>query len=470
MKTIFTKYSNERCPLFCIKTNIVKTEDNTLQVQKSPYTDLAIEHISNMLASCEKINKYYGAGGFRAANSFAIKNGVAFEYIKGITLDEKLELAYETGDISLLLDIINNFKSSLMQCKTVKPFVSSPAFEEVFGAHHLPTDLFAMDFTCLDLAFGNIIENAEGMNIIDYEWCFDFAIPIEFLVYRAVNLFVVINGKTDLLEKDIYGFLGFTPQIRAVFDSMEKSFQGYVTKNAFSTRDLYENFGNKNHTLHDILTANTSDEANCYSQVYIDYGNGYSEDNSYRRAFKYGQWLDINITLSSKAVACRFDPEDNSCIMLIRGINAFNNNGMYSPEYTSNGCQSQDAIYFNNSDPQIMFSNIKSGTTALQISCCIIPMDIKNIEALAKAVFDNHEKGLEIARLNDVISTRDNTIAQLKSDLEITTSNFNSTEQNLLANINNLNAVITNQKEYITAIENSKGWKLICRLRKLLGK
>lgn len=505
MKTVFAKYSTERNPEFQIKTVIAKDENGKKQVIKYPYSPKAQEHITAMLSNSEKINEYYGEAGFSSAKAAAVDNGVAFEYIEGVSLEERLEEISENGTIQDVFGLINDLKNSLLDSANVKPFYITDEFKNVFGNESTAEELNAMDFTCFDLAFGNIILRNDKKYIIDYEWCFDFPVPIEYLVYRALNIYIVLNSKNELLDKDIYGYLGFDKAKRAVFDSWEDSFQKYAGKNAFKTRDVYEKFGSKNYSLYDLMSVYNSKNKENWSQVYLDYGKGFSENDSYRRMFEDNKSFELNIALTDDVKSCRFDPEDNSCIMTAESITAYSDEGMYKPEYISNGCESGGTIYFSSSDPQIVFQNLKKGTRAINIKCRVISMDARQIESLGKAVFDSYakenritemlastdalkreiaqnkheissltavsdDKQREIERLfgeNDFkqqqIDSLNNMLEQAKADYEYHTNG-------LLGHIKNLEESSARQQEYISAIENSKAWKLVCKVRKILGR
>ncbi len=460
MKTIFSKYSNERCPQFCIKTIITKDENGNRYVRKYPYSYLAQEHIDKLPFYCDKINKFYGNVGFRAAKCVKKENSVIFEYIEGITFEEKLEQA--SDNINIIFQLINDLKNALINSEYTKPFVRSENFDFVFGSEVLPDNLHAMDFTCFDLAFNNLIINNDIFCIIDYEWCFDFPVPIEYIIYRALKLYIVLNNKNELLNKDIYGYLGFDKYMISVFDKLEENFQNYVHKGAFITRELYEKYKGKNYNINEIMALSDEKEERCWAQTYIDYGNGYNENDSYKRLFRYGEEMEINIALTKDARACRF-PEFNSCIMVTSRIVACSKYGMYDPEYSTNGCESHGVIYFTQEDPQIIFDNLREGTTAIQLKCRIYPLSGEHIDGLAKAVFDNKE-------LSDIVENQKIKINNLEADV-VNLENVNNEINNKLnERINALSAEIVQKEQYISAIENSRAWKIVCRLRRVLGR
>ena len=59
-------------------------------------------------------------------------------------------------------------------------------FKEWFGEYDCFEGVPACKFANLDSNVGNILINESGKWIIDYEWCFDYPIPVEFVKY--INL------------------------------------------------------------------------------------------------------------------------------------------------------------------------------------------------------------------------------------------------------------------------------------------
>ena len=277
--------------------------------------------------------------------------------------------------------------------------------------------------------------------------------PIEYIVYRAVDLYVKINGKIRLIENDIYGYLGFDKQSRASYDAMEANFQKYVRNSAFSTRDLYEKFGYKNYNLTDIMEKAAIEPEECFAQVYMDYGDGYSESNSYRRMYRTNERVEMNIAFTNKVKSCRFDPEDNSCIMIIERIAACNENGIFEPKYHTNGCESHGVIYFAMDDPQIIFENIEQGAESVQISFKVMKMDKSHIDGIAKAIFDNSKNLRVIDELEKEIDELEKEIKAKEESIKVVEYNLNNEleqcRSNMSESIKSLESVLHIAQRYV---------------------
>lgn len=484
MKTVFVKYSNERSDSFSIKTIIEQDESGKRYVKKLPLTDEAVSHVKSMLDYGRRIDEIYSEGGFFAAPVSATDNGVTFEYIVGESVEDELEKEYGNGNFKAVIDGIADIRDRLMGLSHIKPFERTEGFDEIFGLTVLPDGLHATEFSCMDLALGNLIVNDKGINIIDYEWCFNFPIPVEYILYRAIKLFVVLNNKADLIEKDIFAYFGFDKQLCSSFDAIEEHFQDFIKGTSLNYRELYNKFGQNFYSVENAIELEKAEKVQGWYQVYFDYGEGFSEADSYRRPYDIGADTEIDITLTSDVKACRLDPCDNSCIMLVRSISAWGDKGMYAPKYTLNGCESHGSIYFTCDDPQILFENLEGDTKHIQIKVCILEPDRLQIEGLARAVFDSCEKDKIIEELkrenkaetdrltahaenlNEHINMLSNEITNLSREID----GRNSEIISLNNKIDEMENTMTYQREYIANIENSRLWKTSLAIRKLLGR
>ena len=52
-----------------------------------------------------------------------------------------------------------------------------------------------IDFICRNVILGH------PSTVIDYEWCFDFPIPVSYLVYRILHYYIYGKGSRAVLEK-----------------------------------------------------------------------------------------------------------------------------------------------------------------------------------------------------------------------------------------------------------------------------
>ena len=74
--------------------------------------------------------------------------------------------------------------------KEIKPFAKSQEFIEMFGNPDFTKAYSGASINNLDWIFGNLMETKDGTQIIDYEWTFPVQVPVEYLIWRAVSLYL----------------------------------------------------------------------------------------------------------------------------------------------------------------------------------------------------------------------------------------------------------------------------------------
>ncbi|MBQ9604025.1 MAG: hypothetical protein IJR45_01280 [Firmicutes bacterium] len=391
---IFAKYSSERSADFAIKT-LITLENGIKRVEKYPLNERAAAHVAKMAENCAKIDEFYGKAGLKSAPCKTIENGVAFDFINGETFEEMLEKRGAKEGADAEINMLKELKDRLYAL-TPKDFERSADFDAVFGGTELPSGLHAGDFCCFDLAFGNIIvdENGES-HIIDYEWCFDFPVPTEYIFYRAVKLYAVISGRNDLIEADIYKKLGFDEDIAKCFDSLETTFQAYIRGNVMSLRDLYEGFEKKNYSLPEIMGMA---QKKPYAQVYFDRGNDYDENDSYR--VETDGEVSLKIALTNGVKACRLDPLNECCAVFLRSLEAKTGETGYIPQFITNGARYGNVIYFDCDDPMMIFDSLEGGTEIIEAKFSVSRLTKEQAGGAVKLLEDNRAKDARAAELN----------------------------------------------------------------------
>ena len=74
-----------------------------------------------------------------------------------------------------------------------------------------------------------MLKTPDGDQVIDYEWTFDFPIPVEYIVYRGLWMTAMENDGYEAFEPDrLLARFGIDRRKREIFDAMEAGFQAYV--------------------------------------------------------------------------------------------------------------------------------------------------------------------------------------------------------------------------------------------------
>ena len=112
-------------------------------------------------------------------------------------------------------------------------------FEKIFGYQSLPSGLLCAPVTDLDMVVNNVMQGKQKKWVhLDYEWTFDFPIPVDFIIFRVLHYYI-LTSQRRLILKDYYDNY-FTSSEIALFEEMEKHFQDYVKGDYVPMRDLYK--------------------------------------------------------------------------------------------------------------------------------------------------------------------------------------------------------------------------------------
>ena len=103
----------------------------------------------------------------------------------------------------------------------------------------LPPEATILALTNMDRIFSNILLTGEEWSFIDYEWTFDFPVPIHFVLYRA--FFLAANEIPDaacIAFEPMMDRLGIGKEEYQEYAKMEAHFQQYIRGNETPVRDL----------------------------------------------------------------------------------------------------------------------------------------------------------------------------------------------------------------------------------------
>lgn len=223
---IFAKFSNERDDRFKIKTVILQDENGNRYVEKHALTNAAREHIAQIAGYQEKLSACAGNTKFRF-NKCTLRDGAAeLEYLTGSSLSAVIGEKVGNKDPEGVLAVVRAYYQQL-ELMATETFTPSEAFEAVFGKVDFQQPQKACPVTDIDMIFGNIILNDDGWNVIDYEWTFEFSIPVKYVLYRAV-INLAQYGHPALDRDMLFDHLGVSQEEAGQFAAMEENFARYV--------------------------------------------------------------------------------------------------------------------------------------------------------------------------------------------------------------------------------------------------
>jgi 2-polyprenyl-3-methyl-5-hydroxy-6-metoxy-1,4-benzoquinol methylase len=243
---IYAHGSVNRLPAYRTITRLVK-HDKELEIEKMPFDSRAKGHISRLGSKSKKLTRLFPAGNsiINISEFLGQQKDIArFHFTDGRSLQNDLMANIIAGNnencfaiVDMFIEVLNNFPS-----KTIVPSEQS-GLREILGSGFTKSEE-CISPGVVDLNFDNIIYNSttETYEIIDYEWLYDFAIPKNYLIARAMSYFFrrhnqIIRATTSparpayqltddlIIPLEIYErYSGYFAQLK-LYDEAESKFQ-----------------------------------------------------------------------------------------------------------------------------------------------------------------------------------------------------------------------------------------------------
>ena len=349
----YTKYSSERVPEFSIQTRIAKNIAGKPILYKKAEFLQGQKHIHHMAEAGKRLQALWQEKDLLHVNYNTLqRDRIEFEYLKGITLEEQLDLLLEQGKYQETVECICSALRRIKDSAPTDVFEMTPEFQRVFGQAEIPAGEPAVSVADVDLIFSNLLYTEDGSwHVLDYEWTFFFPVPVRFILYRALHYYLEVSPSHKKLKDyyDFYGEFGITPECRSIYDKMERQFQNYISGDSISLAGLYPVMGKRVLPLEDLLEGTDRRRV----QIYLDYGAGFSEKDSYFIEAYYKERLQYTVL--------------SACIL--REVQLSWEESGLAVQYRTTGFPLEGNCYlFDNSDPKIIIEEIPQGGGKIQVS------------------------------------------------------------------------------------------------------
>lgn len=223
-KVLYTKFSRERSEQFRIATAISE-ENGIRRVTKTALSPAASGHVGQMAENYPKLEKMYQYPKLRICPCSRVdETTVEFPYVEGKSLDLLLTEHVEQGDYESVKQDVRLLYDILTSVKGLEEFKVTKEFERMFGKTALPEGQKASGISNLDMLFANILVG-DALYLVDYEWVFDFPIPVSYLFARSLMLHAMLQTlKKEQLE-ELYAIGGVKVEEIPVYYQMKFSFR-----------------------------------------------------------------------------------------------------------------------------------------------------------------------------------------------------------------------------------------------------
>ncbi len=239
-KVIYQKFSNKRRKEYAIRTVILRDENGNRFVRKINIFPEGRENILRMKRCEEALRIRFENTGINVQKSELLDEGIEFSYVSGTPLQIIFKDMIEKEDKAGLKEQLKNYLeriSYVPEEKKDKVFQPSEGFIKIFGE---PDDIIlntpATDIADIDIIPSNIIvdeskkSGAEGdYTIIDYEWTFNFLIPLKYIKFRCLLFWHNENeGRSLLSWEEMMKLADVSESEERTFRKMEENFQNYI--------------------------------------------------------------------------------------------------------------------------------------------------------------------------------------------------------------------------------------------------
>ena len=397
-QVLFTKYSNERDRRFRIRTDILE-ENGARLICKTAQGPEAAAHIAHIYDSYLALKKDL-AGTSLSVNECVPETGriaqgetrgeempdiqaadvehqaafrpekLSFPWLSGRTLEEELDGLLQSHRLGEVKEKIRDYLALFSDCDT--EFVPTPEFAEVFGNVSFARPQKSRAVSDIDMIFSNVIETENGRELIDYEWTFDFPVPLRFLHYRCLHYYAQGNAARaggELDERRLMEEFDITGDEQRQFAAMERSFQKYILGGYRPIWKLYDDISDGVIEIAPLVAKESLRKKHCPASVWFDTGNGFSEEGrrEYPLARTEGTTLEIELPEGTKAL--RLKPYSGRCLVRLKAVGQEER----TLAWTSNGSPADNGdLIFDTDDPQIEIET--QGDAPVQISFGVEPL------------------------------------------------------------------------------------------------
>lgn len=232
---IYAKYNRQRAPEFQLSTKIIALADGSRRVEKEALRPEAKKHVERLSKNREKLPgipipvevMYNGDG--RAV----------FPFVKGASLAKEVNASL--GRREEFLEAMHKAVDSiygtfLKSTENLVDFKVTKEFGSIFGAlddsenAEVLNGMKSLKVSNIDSILSNFIRLPDNRLVcLDYEWVFDFPIPVEYLIYRTVYYYYCENiHYIKIGEAELWADFELTEKKISLFRRMDDYFQQYV--------------------------------------------------------------------------------------------------------------------------------------------------------------------------------------------------------------------------------------------------
>ncbi len=395
---IYVKYVNDRMDDYRVCTVIKGGSDGSREVYKASLSTHANHHIDHMSESYAKLADQFSGTGFvpvrcelrkgkergqvYAGVASTAKDSVKFDFVTGMTLEDLLNELEASQEYPRMESIILEYARKLSECSGVTEFKRSVRFDEIFGKREFKKKYRALCPCDFDMIFSNIVLDKDAAEngdwtVLDYEWVWDFAIPIQFVIYRA--LYYHFRDRTDdgfsmyLSRKgmDVYGLCGIDIGERMLFNEMEHSFQVYIIGGAASLEVMQVLMPTASIRIDHIVKVGSYLRNLDTPRIYFSRGTNFTSENQIGVIADVDDGhVSMHVPFERYINSVRIDPTEYPCLLKVEKMSYTLNDGSTQPirDIIVNGWKiAEDSFIYDTNDAQIIVQGIPQNAKSIDV-------------------------------------------------------------------------------------------------------
>jgi len=359
------------------------------------------------------------------------EDAIAFDYLEGESLDQVIIRAAMQKKLLPIFEVLDKFNDLLdsVAGENYCDFYNSPNFVDTFGERKELVGLRSFKISNIDLNLDNIIISEKGLlQIIDYEWVFNFPIPLNFIKFRTINSFYYshfeILRNVVGIEK-LFEYCGLSENEIPIYVEMAYKFAEIVGTDKHNL--LLEKYSKK------VIPFEFRDPINYRAQLFYSKTTEYQEDRSVTQDILISE-NTINFDLSTKGEikGLRFDPLEGKGTVLLQEVQLVDKLGDLQDlqvHWSNADYMDEGFMIFLEDDPQIYYEFECKEYERLQVS-------LKYINYFNEDVFLNLKKQ-SLRHSNEILKLESN-VHKLEDNIETLEREKREKEDELALKIFNL--------------------------------
>ena len=458
-KIIYVKYSNERSRELSIVTKIMMDESGKKYLLKIPAFPEAKRHVKNIEKNYRSLCENYKDSDKIEINNCTLNEdgSVRLEFINGETLEQRVDNLVFSGCLKEAVDEIREYFEELKKYNSGQLFKKTDEFVRVFGDVDGFENSYSGKINDIDRVLGNVIIEDNKYKFVDYEWTFNFPIPLEYILFRIVHYYVNTEHERNvLINEGIYDLIGISDEQIEACLLMEKNFQKYVEGDVVSLGMLHDNMVKKCYHLEEALFSLKQQKIKTQIRLYFDDGKGFLEEKSkiFTATQTDSDFLS-KVVFEKEFEKIRIDITEERVVIKISSMTINNEDIMKSGYVKANGYVLEDGTWaFLDGDPNFVIDRKIRMGDILEIKYNIERISDSQIAVIMKNSYltKDHYYNLIVNELTG----KNNELDRITNEL-ISKNNELASRTKELENVNNR----------MNELLNSFSWKITKPLRKI---